>query len=165
MAQVVVTAIGPDRPGIVARVTRVLADHGANVADSRMGLLNGRFTMMLVVDAQHPDAIATDLRIAAGELGLDALHVELLGDARPAAAPTHVVSVYGADHPGIVAAVTGALAAAGANVTDLRTQLAGELYVMTIEVSGGDDVDAALREVAAEQGVDVTVRALDDDLL
>ncbi|MFL5844175.1 MAG: glycine cleavage system protein R [Solirubrobacteraceae bacterium] len=168
MPQAVVTAIGPDRPGIVAAVTRVLLEHGANIADSHMGLLSGRFSMMLVVEV--PDGLrerrfAGDLEAAARGLGLDAIHAEYVGDGVEAAPPTHVVTVYGADHPGIVAAVTEALAAGGASVTDLRTRLAGELYVMTLEVSGGEGAEEALRAVAEAQSLDVTVRAIDADVL
>src|SRR4051812_39233414 len=141
----VISALGPDRPGIVARVTRVLVDHGCNVADSHMGLLSGRFTMMLVVavpKALERDRFLADLTAAGAELDLDAIHAEYVGeDAPEAAPPTHIVTVYGAAHPGIVAAVTEALTAAGASVTDLQTRLAGELYVMTIEVSGGEGAE------------------------
>lgn len=166
MAHHVVSAFGADRPGIVARITQVLHDHGGNLADSHMGLLSGRFTIMLVVELPGDAAgLEEDLRAAARELGLDGLHVEAAPGVAADAAATHVVTVYGADHPGIVAAVTEALARAGASVTDLRTRLAGELYVMTIEVSGGEGAEAALAAVAAEQAVEMTVRPLDDDVL
>lgn len=165
MPHAVVSAIGPDRPGIVARISQVLLEHGCNIADSHMGLLSGRFTMMLVVSVPEGESPAADLERAGRELGLDALHVEPLRDARPAEPPTHVVTVYGADHPGIVAAVAGALAGAGANVTDLQTRLAGDLYVMTLEVSGGARAAQALRSVAAAEGLEVAVRAIDADVL
>jgi glycine cleavage system transcriptional repressor len=168
MAHAVVSALGPDRPGIVARVTRVLVDHGCNIADSHMGLLSGRFTMMLVVavpEALDEAAFRTDLDAAAAELGLDALHAERLGEAAPAAPPTHVVTVYGADHPGIVAAVAEALAGAGASITDLQTRLAGELYVMTIEISEGERAEEALHTVAAAEQVEVSVRPIETDVL
>ena len=169
MPHAVISALGPDRPGIVARVTRVLVDHGCNIADSHMGLLSGRFTMMLVVavpgDLQQERFLA-DLTAAGAELDLDAIHAHYIGDEAPEAeSPSHVVTVYGADHPGIVAAVSEALAAAGASVTDLQTRLAGELYVMTIEVSGGDGAEDALRAVASEQDVEVSVRPIDTDIL
>ena len=169
MSHAIVSALGPDRPGIVARVTRVLVDHGCNIADSHMGLLSGRFTMMLVVDT--PDGLdehrfRADLHTAASDLGLDAIHAEHIGENAPEAEQaSHLVTVYGADHPGIVAAVTEALAGAGASVTDLQTHLAGELYVMAIEVSSGDGAEAALQEGAAAQSVQVTVRPLHTDVL
>lgn len=168
MPQAVISAIGPDRPGIVAGVARVLLEHGANIADSHMGLLNGRFSMMLVVDLPgelRERRFADDLEGAARGLGLDAIHAEYVGEAAAPDPATHVVTVYGADHPGIVAAVTEALAGSGASVTDLRTRLAGGLYVMTIEVSGGESVEDALGGVAAAQDVEVAVRPIDTDVL
>jgi len=164
----VVSALGPDRPGIVAAVTRVLLEHGANVADSRMGLLNGRFSMMLMVTVPEglPERrFATDLERVARELGLDAIHAEYVSEGVTATAPDHVVTVYGADHPGIVAAITEAVAVAGASVTDLQTRLAGDLYVMTLEVGGGAGATEAVRAVAAAHDLEVTVRPIDPDVL
>ena len=70
--------------------------------------------------------------------------------------PSHVITVYGADHPGIVHAVSAALAERGVNITGLETRLAGAadspLYVMIIEVAMPEasepDLEAALSEVA-----------------
>ncbi len=45
-----------------------------------------------------------------------------------------MVSVHGADRPGIVHRVGAAIAAAGGNITDLSTRLAGDLYVLVAEV-------------------------------
>jgi glycine cleavage system transcriptional repressor len=166
--QAVVSAIGPDRPGIVALVTRVLLDHGCNIADSHMGLLNGRFSMMLVVTVPsglRERRFADDLEKAARGLGLDAIHAEYVSEVVEAAPASHVVTVYGADHPGIVAAVTEALAEGGASITDLQTRLAGDLYVMTLEVSGGEGAEEALEAAAAEHGLEVTVRPVDADVL
>jgi glycine cleavage system transcriptional repressor len=83
------------------------------------------------------------------------------------AEPTHLVTLYGADHPGIVHRVTSALAAAGINVTDLTTRLADGVYVMVLEVAAPPTVDPAgvLREPAREQSVEVSVRALEADTL
>jgi glycine cleavage system transcriptional repressor len=49
MRHFAVTAIGADRPGIVAAVSNVLLDHEGNIEDSQMTILCGRFTMMLIV--------------------------------------------------------------------------------------------------------------------
>jgi len=164
----VVSAMGPDRPGIVARVTRVLLEHGCNVADSHMGLLSGRFTMMLVVEVPagvDEERFLADLEEAGGDLGLDAVYAHYVRDSEPPATPTHLVTVYGADHPGIVHAVAAALAERGATITDLQTRLAAELYVMTLEVAGDADIEGALAAVSAAENVEVTVRPLEPDVL
>src|SRR5205823_12753242 len=74
-----VAAIGRDRPGIVAAVTRNLVDHQLNVEDSQMTILGGHFTMMLIIsgdDAVELGALRRDLESTARELNLEAISVE-----------------------------------------------------------------------------------------
>ena len=52
-AHLVVTAVGRDRPGIVAELTAAVAACRANVADSRMALLGGEFALMMPVSYTH----------------------------------------------------------------------------------------------------------------
>jgi glycine cleavage system transcriptional repressor len=179
MPQFALSAIGRDRPGIVAEVTRALLGHSLNITDSQMAVLSGHFTMMLVVTAPEGtdlDAVEEELTRTRDRLSLDALSLSPLGDTDAAVlAPSQIVSVYGVDHPGIVHAVTARLAAREVNVTDLETRLIGEggqagLYAMVLEVAlpagmEPDALRAMLDEVGAEQGVDVTVRSLEPDVM
>ena len=180
MPQFALSAIGRDRPGIVAEVTRALLGHSLNITDSQMAVLSGRFTMMLVVTAPEGTDVGLvneELARTRDRLSLDALSFSPLGDAEQgtAPAPSHIVTVYGVDHPGIVHAVSARLAAKAVNVTDLETRLVGEggqagVYAMVLEVALPADVDpeslrAMLGEVGAEQGVDVTVRPLEPDVM
>ncbi len=168
-----VSAVGVDRPGIVAAVSRVLFEHGGNIEDSRMALLGGHFATMLIV------ALPDEADLGALEAGLvDATRgMDLVLSVRPVAeAPAghlegrpYVLTVYGADRPGIVADVTGALAGRGVNITDLATHVTEDhVYVMLIEVTlppGVDDaaVEADLR--AAASGVDVAFRPAEAETL
>ncbi|MBV8303503.1 MAG: amino acid-binding protein, partial [Acidimicrobiia bacterium] len=47
MGHYAVSAVGADRPGIVAAVTRVFVEHGCNLEDTSMTILRGHFAMML----------------------------------------------------------------------------------------------------------------------
>jgi glycine cleavage system transcriptional repressor len=176
MPQLALSAIGRDRPGIVAEVTRALLGHSLNITDSQMAVLGGRFTMMLIVDAPDGtdlDAVHEELTRTRERLSLDALSLDALADAAdaPAADPSHIVTVYGVDHPGIVHAVSARLANKQVNVTDLETRLVGDgLYAMVLEVALPLELDpealaAMLAEVGAEQGVEVTVRPLEADVM
>jgi glycine cleavage system transcriptional repressor len=176
MPQLALSAIGADRPGIVAEVTRTLLGHSLNITDSQMAVLAGRFTMMLIVEAPEStdlDVVREELARTRERLELDALSLSPLAesDAGPPSDPSHIVTVYGVDHPGIVHAVSARLAARGVNVTDLETRLVGDgLYAMVLEVALPVDVDpgelaAMLSEVGAEQGVEVTVRPLEPDVM
>jgi glycine cleavage system transcriptional repressor len=177
MTQLALTAIGRDRPGIVAEVTRALLGHSLNITDSHMGVLGGRFSMMLIVEAPEAtdlDAVREELARTRSRLDLDAVALHPLAETGPAAAggdPSHIVTVYGVDHPGIVHAVSARLASKAVNVTDLETRLVGDgLYAMVLEIALPPDVDpealaAMLAEVGAEQGVEVTVRPLESDVM
>lgn len=169
-----VTVVGTDRPGIVAAISRVLYELGCNLEDATSTILRGHFSMMLVVqppDGADPAEVDAQLRAAAEPLGL-------LVSARPVVdahgetpAPTHMVSVYGADRPGIVFRVAETLAAHGSNITDLTSRLIGTeespVYAVMMEVAlpDPDGTAAALERLRAELDLDVSLRPLDADLL
>ena len=169
------SAIGRDRPGIVAAISGALLELGGNVDDSQMSILHGHFAVMLIVsvpDEVSRDALEERLGAVATELDLEGYAVSELTGLSPAPPPTHVLTVYGADHPGIVHAVATALADRGANISDLKTRRTGEgadaVYVMVMEVSvGGDpaELTTALAEVAKSSAVEVSLRALDSEAL
>lgn len=180
MARFALSAIGRDRPGIVAGVSGALLKHGANIEDSRMAILGGHFTVMLIVSTPADadvDALGRDLDEARGELGLGALTLEEVADEHGVVRPdaSHVVTVYGADHPGIVHSVASAIADLGVNVVDVATHLVEEegeqsLYAMMMEVDLPDSVsaeqlEAALREVADREQLDLSIRAVEAEAL
>jgi glycine cleavage system transcriptional repressor len=176
MRHFALSAVGRDRPGIVAAMSEVLLRHSANIEDSQMSILRGHFAMMLVV-AVPEDADAAVVRDELSEAGraleLEAVAFSALEEVDPASEPepSHVVTVYGVDHPGIVHAVTKALAEKGVDITDLTTRIVGEdaepIYALMMEVAvpAGEDVVAVLSSVAKEQNVDATVRQIEDETL
>lgn len=171
MAQLAVTAVGADRPGIIAKVTGVLLDHGGNLLDSSMTILGGQFAIVLLVEAEaDADTLEGDLAAATADLGL-VVAVRPLGQGTDNPPPTHMLSVYGADRPGIVHAVAATLAERSVNVTDLTTRvLEGErpVYAMVLEVSlpaGVDphDLAAALRHGDGSEAIEASIHPLDVD--
>jgi glycine cleavage system transcriptional repressor len=177
VAEFAVTAIGRDRPGIVAAVSRALLDIDGNIEDSQMSILRGHFAVMLIVnvpDTISAEALADHLGPVREALGLEAITCNPIDELPSAMDPaSHVVTVYGADHPGIVNAISHSLAELGVNITDLGTRLTGAednpLYTMVIEVAvGGADVnavEAALRAVAEREAVEFSLRPLDAEAL
>ena len=213
-------AVGGDRPGIVAAIARVLLEQQLNIEDSQMAILRGRFCVLLILAGADDVAelpLRSELERVGAELSLDAVVLTALSEERarrgaaaagadargpqrrgeplldslPDPSPSCIITVYGADHPGIVHAVAAKLASAGVNITDLQTQLApGEeeaaegsggaeplertpqsaLYAMVIECElptgmGVEGVEALLGEVRSEQSVDISVRELERDVL
>ncbi len=169
MTHFAVTAVGADRPGIVAAVTRPFVEHGCNLEDSSMTILRGQFAMMLVVDAP-PGVGPAELEDA---LAAPAAELDLVVAVRPAAEPeddlpdtgSWRVSVHGADHPGIVHGVASLLAERSVNIVDLSTRVVGApgnaLYTMVLDVTlpPGADPHALERDLEAKAAeLEVTCR-------
>ena len=180
MARFALSVIGRDRPGIVAGVSGALLKHGANIEDSRMAILGGHFTIMLIVstpEGSDVDALKGDLDKARGRLGLGALTLEEVADEHGLTRPeaSHVVTVYGADHPGIVHSVASAIADLGVNVIDVATHLvedegAPAIYAMMMEVDlpqgvTAEGLESTLREVADRERLDLSIRAVEAEAL
>jgi glycine cleavage system transcriptional repressor len=178
MSDYSVAVVGRDRPGIAAALAQALLSAQANIEDSRMSILGGQFAVMMLVslpDDADVAALRSDLEQVRDDLGLDTAvlsEVDRAGGTRPD--PTHVLTVYGADHPGIVASVCDALAARSVNIDDLATRVVGSdeqpVYTMICELTLPDGLEpgtlsAALGEVAESQGVEVVLRELDRDIL
>ena len=142
---VIITAIGgQDKPGIIAALTKAVLDVGGNLDDATMTRLRGAFANMLA--ATLPDGASADdlrgrLETVATQLGLY-VSVEEIPDDQPEPEPDHSITVYGADHPGIVYRITSLLADRNVNITDLDTRVAGgpgnPVYIMVLQTSGGD---------------------------
>lgn len=171
-----ITAIGRDRPGIVAALTGELLGLDANLADSRMSIMRGHFAVMLIAEVPEASRERLGAALERVRLDLDLDHIgssPISGDAAERPAPTHVLSVYGADHPGIVSRVTAALAERDVNVTGLETRLVGSVespvYAMLLELElgsdAGDDLAVELDTLGAEQGLELSLSELDSEAL
>ncbi|MBI1870980.1 MAG: ACT domain-containing protein [Chlamydiae bacterium] len=152
----VITAIGNDRCGIVAGVTQVLFEAGCNLEDSSMTLLEGEFAMILVVEMppeldlslldKHFDKVRKTL-------GLEVVLKRMILEKSSVSLPSHMISVYGADQPGIVYKVTHLLAEKNVNITDVNTKRVDEkgasLYMMVLEVElpSGLDQDSLKKDL------------------
>ena len=169
----IVTALGQDRPGIVAGVTEVLYKLGCNLEDSAMTRLEREFTIMLIFSASPKvtEAKLTQAFAAVAKKLKLAIHTKPL-TARETAAPSKtgvpfVISMYGADRAGIVFQVAQALAKARVNITDVHTHRSASggpsLYAMLLEVEAPAkttdlSLTAQLASLAKKLGVELSVR-------
>jgi glycine cleavage system transcriptional repressor len=122
--QLIVNAIGPDRPGIVEQVTGHLHARGANILDSRMVNLRGQFAMLLLFEA-GPDAAAglrESLPRLGEEIGLRVTLVEPEASTKGVEGIPFRLKTYSMDQPGIVHGVSEVLRAHGVNIEDLTTR-------------------------------------------
>jgi glycine cleavage system regulatory protein len=118
MASLILTVIGPDRPGLVRALAQSVAAHGGSWLESRMARLGGQFAGIVLVEA--PESLLDDLRTLENE-GL-----RIVAQSGTAAAATQTgerlaVEVVGNDRPGIVRDVARVLAEHGVNIEELTT--------------------------------------------
>ena len=162
----VLTVIGPDRPGLVEAIAAVVARHGANWEESRMAQLGGQFAGMLRVTA--PEETQDALEDALAGLGSVGLKVTV---ARAAGAQAQVpkllhLNLVGQDRPGIVREIAEALARRGVSIESLETRcvsasMSGEQLfeadaVLAVPPAlAAEDLRTALEALANELMVDL----------
>lgn len=169
VTSLVVTVIGPDRPGIVSLLSAKAQGFGANWAGSRMASLAGHFAGMVhfEVPPENADALAAALR------GLESADLKIVieksgGASVPAGRRVVKLEVIGHDRPGIVRDLSGALAQRGVSIEELHTEIvsgamtAEHLFkvkaVLLVPKSvSNDDVRHAMEALANEMMVDVAL--------
>jgi len=163
------TVVGEDRPGIVAKLTHALFEGGCNLGEASMMRLGGSFTIMMMVQfAGRERELAVLVEPVVDSLGLHCHIDRVEGRLHEHTVPDVRIRVFGADRAGIVAHVTGALAEAGLNIVDLESSVAGDeespIYVMVIDgvpTEGVEALRSALEVVKKEEGVDAALEEME----
>jgi glycine cleavage system regulatory protein len=169
MESLVLTVIGPDKPGVVDALSKVIAEHDASWEQSRMARLAGQFAGILLIKV--PADRREGLRLALEGLAGPALEVVVAhGVAEPprAARVAHL-ELVGGDRPGIVQRISRAMAARHVNLDELETEIArapisSELLFRAqarLTIPDGvslDDVQRDLEAIAADLMVDIDLR-------
>ena len=162
------TLIGKDQPGIVARVTTALYEAGCNLGETSMLRLGDNFTIMMMVQNGDGEAslrkalqpVVDTLRLVLHVVAIEAgLHQRPIPDV--------CILVHGADRAGIVSQITSKAAEAGLNILDLESDVGGTeaepIYILQIEGVAGqgiETIEKALAPLQAE-GVKVDVRPIE----
>lgn len=162
----VLTVIGPDRPGLVEAIAAVIARHGANWEESRMAQLGGQFAGMLRVTVPEVAQDALEDALAGlGSVGLNVTVARATGMQAQAPKLLHL-NLVGQDRPGIVREIAEALARRGVSIESLETRcvsasMSGELLfeaeaVLAVPPAlAADELRMALEALANELMVDL----------
>lgn len=121
----VMTLIGPDKPGLVGSIAAAVAGHGGNWEESRMSHLGGQFAGILRarVPAEKEAALVAALRALESQGLRLVLHPEAAAGKVPGEELV-TMEIVGLDRPGIVSQISAALARRGVNVEELDTECA-----------------------------------------
>lgn len=120
---IVISAVGPDRPGIIRDLAKAINEVGCNITDSRMTLMGSDFTLMLLAGGSWNAIAKLESQAAAlgkkFELAVTAHRTE----ERPVRENvlSYVVDVAALDRPGIISEVADFFASHSVNVDEMST--------------------------------------------
>ena len=119
MADLTLSLVGADRPGIVASITGALVEVGGNVGSCRAAQMLGSFAVILAVSVPDDTSMADIERHLAPLVEDEGLSISVapcMSGAKDGRREHCVVSVYGPDRPGIVHDAATALSGIGVKI-------------------------------------------------
>lgn len=170
----VISAIGPDRPGIVNAIAEVIRGLGLNIDDSRMTVLGGEFAILMSVtgDAAAIAALEGAFATVCGTLGLVHLFRPTVERDRTRQGLPYRVRVRAMDQPGIVHEIAGFFSSRQMNIDDVTTETQHAAHtgtaifnlLMRVQVPPGTPIrvlKSAFEDFCAEHDLDGVLEAAD----
>ena len=164
MNNLIISAVGSDRPGIVSEISGVITSHGGNVEESRMSRLGSDFAIIMLV------TVAPDWEESL-EVALKSI-TELTITTKPTKLPQvsdgrqFRIDLSGADNEGIVKVLSKYLAEKSINILEMETHTSQApvsgtpLFNLNAFVSIPNDVEekliqSDLSQIAQDLGVEI----------
>ena len=164
MNNLIISAVGSDRPGIVSEISGVITSHGGNVEESRMSRFGSDFAIIMLV------TVAPDWEESL-EVALKSI-TELTITTKPTKLPQvndgrqFRIDLSGADNEGIVKVLSKYLAEKSINILEMETHTSQApvsgtpLFNLNAFVSIPNDVEekliqADLSQIAQDLGVEI----------
>lgn len=119
----VMSAMGPDRAGIVDELSQFIMDNGGNITESRMAVLGGEFALIMLINGTDASIAGIEEGLATYEarLGLTIMKKRTTMRAIAQNLVPYDIEVVSMDHPGIVHDVSDFFANRGINIEKLET--------------------------------------------
>jgi glycine cleavage system transcriptional repressor len=120
----ILTAVGPDRVGLVEKISQFIARHECNIEDSKMAVFCGEFAVIILISgaAGQLKTVAADAGQIESETGLT------ISTKTPAARPAaqsfipYKLTASCMDHPGVVYKISNVLSNLGVNIEAMETK-------------------------------------------
>jgi phosphoserine phosphatase len=167
---IVVTILGKDKSGLVAGITKRLADVNINIVDIEQSVIRGLFSMFMLVDLGNSSVDLQGakgiLKECSGNLNVDITTTpfsEYEKRIEPKRRDIQTLTILGADKPGIVFRISQTLSDLGVNIERIKMIARGELLVMEMSVDPGaadvDNLREGLRGAGDTLGVDIVLQS------
>ena len=164
MNNLIITAIGSDRPGIVSELSGIITTHGGNVEESRMSRLGSDFAiiMLVSVSTEWEESLGITLQ-SINDLTISTKHTQIqeIGDNKK-----YQINLNGADNEGIVKVLSKYLAEKSINILEMETHITQApisgtpLFNLNASVSIPNDIEekviqSGLSQIAQKLGVEI----------
>jgi glycine cleavage system transcriptional repressor len=120
----ILTAVGPDRIGLVEKISQFIARHGCNIEDSKMAVFCGEFALIILISGESGNLfkVANDYRELEIETGL-AISIKTPAARKPPESYIpYTLTASCMDHPGIVYQISAILSSFGINIESMETK-------------------------------------------
>jgi glycine cleavage system transcriptional repressor len=135
--QLVIAAVGEDRPGLVDQLSGFILDSGCNIADSRMMVLGGEFAVLLLVTGNWNNLakLEDQIKQIEAKLGMTVSVKRTEKKERTGEYLPYAVDVVSLDHPGIVHNLANFFSQRHINIQDLSTSSYAAAHTGTLMFS------------------------------
>ena len=123
-SHLILTAVGPDRVGLVEKIAAFIARHGCNIEDSKMAVFCGEFAVIVLIsgDGTKLVKIASDYHEIETETGLTiSIKTPAVRKTEDSYLP-YKLTASCMDHPGIVYQISNVLSGMGVNIESMETK-------------------------------------------
>jgi glycine cleavage system transcriptional repressor len=120
----ILTAVGPDRIGLIENISEFISSRNCNIEDSKMAAFYGEFAIIMLITGMADDLarIALDYREMASQTGLTfVIKTAPLRKSADAFIPYKLTAAC-MDHPGIVHKISGVLSEHAVNIESMETK-------------------------------------------
>ena len=166
MNNLIISAVGPDRPGIVSELSGIITSHGGNVAESRMTRLGSDFTIIMIVkvDSKWEEALIVSLQ-AIKDLSFI---TKATASNTVITDENYQITLRGADNEGIVKVLSKYLVGKSINILEMETNISNapitgtplfNLIAITTISDNTDfkEIQSDLTLIGKKLGVEITV--------
>jgi glycine cleavage system transcriptional repressor len=166
----ILSALGKDRPGIVADVSEMIYECGGNIEDSSMSLLRNHFALLLLFSTEREEVnqkLSSGLKRLEWEKSLTVFYSPItFEEAYPKVKEQRdpfKITTSGVDHAGIVFKVCRLLADRGINIIDMETHrvLSAESGTPLFEM----DIDLEVPRSISEQNLREDLHRIANELM
>ncbi len=167
---IALTALGRDRPGLIADLSGAVTDLGGNIVHVDQASIYNLFSIFMLVE---PDELpvgldiyrfAYELTLRGQETGLD-VRAEVLDKTQvktKSEKDLRVVTIVGSDRRGVMHAITSAIARHKVNIERMHHVAQGDFmaFEILVDVAGADFeiLRASLRKTCEQVGVDAVIQ-------